>query len=385
MNYGQEKRMKGKRTMRKKQRKKATAAWILLLTVCLLFGCTQKPPAVEADAEQAVAEPPPETEETVVAEVTAEEEPTPEMIEINGVSFPAPPEGYVYDFQASSEPIPEEIAALGGPVQGTIHAYPSLIMKELMRLELEQDPEKKKEADMYAEEIKAYLLDRYGAECEVELMEVDKDFDWTYWCKEIDTGYIFYIEYEPSNSSKKIFYDTYLFHLLGEKIQPQIEKVVKNTLGESFVMQISLQPHPDEPPVDFIDIETMDFGCLYLRMAVFTGEEVDKLEEQRKILELWDKINHYMEHGSIWLQICYYDDAYRDVVDAKYNDGNEQDILGIYDNREILLETNEIREYFDYDSLLEEQAIGHPDINLTTILEEYRNGIPVTEEWNYWQ
>jgi hypothetical protein len=374
--------MKGKRKMRKRKSKQATAVWILLLSVCLLFGCTQKPPAVEADAEQAVAEPPPE--ETVVAEVTAEEEPTPEMIEINGVSFPAPPEGYVYDFQASSEPIPEEIAALGGPVQGTIHAYPSLIMKELMRLELEQDPEKKMEADMYGEEIKAYLLERYGAECEVELMEIYKDFEWTYWCKEIDTGYTFYMIYNPSIVPKKIVQDAYPCYLLGEKIQPQMEEMVKKTLGESFAVQVFLQPYSDEPPVDFIDIETMDFFNLHLFIAVFT-EKLDKLEDQKKILELWDEINPYMQHGQIWIHIYYYDDAYRDVVDAKYNDGIFHDISGTYNNRDILLETNEIREYFDYDSLLEEQADDHPDINLTTILEDYKNGMSITEEWDYWQ
>ena len=56
------------------------------------------------------------------------------------------PEGYVYDYQVSMEPIPKEIEDLGGSCVGTMHAFPTRIEKVLTQQEVEKDPKLKEDA-----------------------------------------------------------------------------------------------------------------------------------------------------------------------------------------------------------------------------------------------
>lgn len=69
-------------------------------------------------------------------------------------------EGYVYDYQVSMEPIPVEIAALGGEVCGTIHAYPTEIEVGLAKKAIEENPEWQKMNEENIEFLKKYLTEQ---------------------------------------------------------------------------------------------------------------------------------------------------------------------------------------------------------------------------------
>ena len=139
------------------------------------------------------------------------------------------PEGYVYDYQVSMEPIPVEIAALGGEVCGTIHAYPTKIQIELVKQEIENSEELKEENEAYLAVVRQYLDDMYGGEFEIAPIAIDS---WRYACIEKATDKRFSISINPLYSKYQadvdiIYIDSYYYEENASVYKEDLNNIMK--------------------------------------------------------------------------------------------------------------------------------------------------------------
>lgn len=163
--------------------------------------------------------------EDVIAEATAKEE------------------KYVYDYQVSMDPIPEEIAALGGEVCGTIHAYPVEIMIGLAQKEIEENPEWQKQNEENIEFLKQYLTKEHGGEYEIRPMTSDFSQDEfmmnEYMCTEMSTDKNFSITlYKNPHTELKenmIENDEYYYADDAKQYKEDIKKTLEQNWDDTKV------------------------------------------------------------------------------------------------------------------------------------------------------
>ncbi|MDE7268990.1 MAG: hypothetical protein K2N81_00780, partial [Acetatifactor sp.] len=144
-------------------------------------------------------------------------------------------EDYVYDYQVSMDPIPKEIADLGGPCQGTIHAFPSKIVQGLTQKQIEEDLELKKEVEETIPKVERYLTENIGEQFIVDGLEIRSECDWSWICTEVSTGYQFSISYLRLYSNfddNHVFLENYYNAQITEEIAPEIEPLIKDVFGE---------------------------------------------------------------------------------------------------------------------------------------------------------
>ena len=211
------------------------------------------------------------------------------------------PEGYVYDYQVSMEPIPEEIAALGGPCEGTIHAFPSRIGMALTELEMEKDPVLKAEVEKRIPEIEAALEEEIGGEFVVDGVILFDDLGWVFFCTEVETGYQFdlyyankeYYAYKRNRDSTENvisvadYYDEKESRALRETLLPQIEEIYGG--GD---VKVRVQN---------------EVGLVDIAIAQYMDCAIDKSLEQEKILLLWETLHSYNDNYIYNINIAFYE------------------------------------------------------------------------------
>lgn len=287
------------------------------------------------------------------------------------------PEGYVYDYQVSMEPIPEDIAELGGPCQGSIHAFPSKIAMALTELEMEKDPELKAEVEKRIPEITAALEEEIGGDFVVDGVIVESDSAWTFICTEVDTGYQFELNYTnfeydaqkngggaPENAyTMQFYYD----QLESAAIQEELLPILREVYGDGDVRVRS------QLDASFIDIA----------IAQYTEKEVDKCEEQKKLIKLWEALQAY--DSTVYYTVCltFYRPEYQSVIKEKY------DAMLVYEigsefNQEVALclaENGDIWCNLEYAEYIDEEDPN----NLDVLLQQYQTGEYQEDViWDYW-
>lgn len=285
------------------------------------------------------------------------------------------PEGYVYDYQVSMEPIPKEIADLGGTCCGTMHAFPSRIMAGLTEQKLENDPELKEEAEKRTKEVKETLENEIGGEFDVQVMEIEDKLTWRFLCTEKATNNQFglqYFNYEyayPEDKFAENFLSLTSYYALestmkhGDTINNMIMEIFGNVCHDVYIQ------------------EDVNETTIYL--AEFTNDKIVYNEWQIKILKLWEQLNNYNEQMDYRIYLGIYPPQYEEVIMEKCEKGVYMDTFVGYNTDGIkeLINREEIHEYFSYIDHFEEEK----NINLDVLLEKYKdNNYDENEIWEYW-
>ena len=265
----------------------------------------------------------------------------------DSIIFEEAPEGYVYDYQVSLEPIPKEIADLGGPCQGTIHAFPSRIRIGLTEKMMEEDAELKTEIEKRIPEVEQCLKENIGGEFRVDGVDATDDDDWRFFCTRTDTDYQFSIlyminEYEINGimfNSNIIYHEHYYDKIDTEEVEHTYEDIINNCF-EECVYRVWV--HNTGSGGD----KTVTINILQ-----FTDDNVEKTEEQIKILHLWRELNKF--DSSVWYRINleYFPTEYSDFMKTKYDEGSFDDLYILYESE--LLKNGELRAEFSYDHLFD--------------------------------
>jgi len=341
-------------------RRKNNALCVLLLLTFFMIGCGK-----EVDAED------------TASNVSAGQTITENASDIQENTIDECPEGYVYDYQVSMEPIPEEIAALGGPCQGTIHAFPSKIGMALTELEMEKDPLLKAEVEKRIPEIIAALETEIGGEFVVDGVILKDALSWVFFCTEVETGYQFDLyyanqEYFAQMNERKpidnvISVNDYYREKESVELREELLPLIKE-IYSSGTIKIQKQCG-----LELIDIV----------IAQYSDEVVDKCIEQKRVLKLWEILQEYNGDAYYNLSLTFYPPEYESVIEEKFSSA-----LG-YDFSRTLNETivqclgnnKEIQCCLRYVELSSKNGV----INLDTLLQQYTEG-KYNEEviWEYW-
>lgn len=286
------------------------------------------------------------------------------------------PEGYVYDYQVSMEPIPEEIAALGGPCQGTIHAYPSRIAMALTELQMEENPVLKAEVEKRIPEIEAALEEEIGGDFVVDGVILRDDLTWVFICTEVATGYQFDLYYANQEYYAKIY---------GSYSGTNAVRVTDyyNRGKESIVLKEELLP---------IIMQTYEQGGYMVSSQLYANvinitvveytEEVDRCLEQEKLLNLWDDLRAYDENIYYDINLVFYPYEYQSVINEKLSSAVRYDYsaTSIEEVARCLVNSGDVVACFNYSDI--EYMEGS---NLDNLLEQYQeNNYDDTVVWDYW-
>ncbi len=275
----------------------------------------------------------------------------------------------VYDYQVSQEPIPKEIADLGGPCQGTIHAFPSQIEMGLTRKMIEEDLELKAEVEKRIPEVEQGLEENFGREFQVEIMDIRQKMSWFFLCTELETGYQFVMTYynfdyagEDFPMDNKLYLHDYYEKKESEDLQQKFSKMIENSFGDCL-NTIWVQSEVDSISIFIIQ---------------FTDEEVDKFNEQSKLLSLWKSLRDYSQETKYDIELLYFPTEYQEVIEQKYVNGNFFDYTTGYSTK--LLEQGEMVAKFDYtDREKNEEA------SMDKLYKKYKNWWqPMDQIWPYW-
>ena len=269
------------------------------------------------------------------------------------------PEGYVYDYQVSMEPIPEDIAALGGDVYGTIHAYPSRIEIALTEKEIEEDSELKKENERNVQAIQKYLSDTYGGEFEIVPFETGI---WSYLCTEKNTGKCFNIYvsslYGMGVSEDVVAMDTYYYEENIQEYLDEIDIILKENISNEYYYKSKLQRQDD-------------VNVLYINLAIFDENDVDYIDEQKRIISIYSEVEKMLSDNNseadLALNIIYINSLYKDVIAKQYQSNNYEDVTYIYEQcAEKLISEKEILAKFEF----HETGIFYNENELEKLSEE---------------
>ena len=285
------------------------------------------------------------------------------------------PEGYVYDYQVSLEPIPQEIADLGGMCVGTMHAFPSRIMVGLMKQRMEEDPELKAEVEKRVEEVKQTLSEEIGGEFEVEIMSVEDKWDWVFYCTEKKTGYEFKMNYvnneyyNPAWHNNVLNVPDYYGKFKADKYEEDVKSIISKAFENSFVNIWCWEGGKGR-----IDID------VYVAQFIDTG--IDYEEEQYKIMQLWEALKGYDSEKHYRIYIGFYPTEYEELIQQKCEQGIWTDIHA-YNKEEVelLIKEKDIYDVFFYYEIFNNDTL----VNMDTLLNDYKNGTyDETVVWDYW-
>lgn len=290
------------------------------------------------------------------------------------------PEGYVYDYQVSMEPIPEEITALGDPCQGTIHAFPSKIGMALTELEMEKDPVLKEEVEKRIPEIEAALEEEIGGEFAVDGVIVDGEgFDWTFFCTELETGYQFDLGYANKEYHAKITNDKWL----TENVISVEDYYKKET---SIEIQEELVPIVKEIYQNSnIKVQTQGYDIVDIVIAQYADEEVDKCLQQENLLMLWEKLMEYDKEVHYNLSLAFYPYEYEALINEKYNTYIRYDFGKVFNKETVRRwgDKSEILACFRYVGISDKKDAENMNVLLQQSKEENYNKEKIWEYWIY--
>ncbi len=283
------------------------------------------------------------------------------------------PEGYVYDYQVSMEPIPEEIAALGGEVCGTIHAYPTKIKIALAKQEIEKDAELKAQNEKNIKAIKDYLAKTYEGEFEVEPFSLKYE----YMCTELDSEKMFEIFIYPSYlegiNDDVVHLDMYDYLESGEKYKENLSYIIEKNIQEEYVYDV------------FCETDDSFYNkTLNLYIAVFSEVKPDCMEKQRNIIEIYSMMKAIQEEDSnlkLRIVVTYFPQIYKDVISSQYQSKCLNNYICIINEKaKKLYEIGEVYEQFEYS----ESFFWDEENNLDDIVankEEYYENEYILPYW----
>lgn len=285
-------------------------------------------------------------------------------------------EEYVYDYQVSTDPIPKEIADLGGPCQGTIHAFPSQIAMGLTEKKIEEDPELKAEVEKRIPEVEQYLAENVGGEFRVDGVAIRNEFDWELFFTNVESGYQFSLVYSNDeyyavrtgtiSRENTLHMENYSDKNEEESINQMVGEVLKCNYGEC-------------PYATSLELEGRS---VIIYIAQFSDGEVEKENEQIRILNLWKALEESNSEISYAISVSYYPIGYRDIIEQRANEG-----VYYYDwavpncDYKLLMENGELLDNFWYHGFLEDDE----EDSLDAMLESYEKGTyDKGKIWRYW-
>ena len=325
-------------------RRKISVISVLMLMMLAIIGCGKK--------EEVISMPSPSLSDIINEEMVSDDE---------------CPEGYVYDYQVSMEPIPEEIAALGGDVCGTIHAYPTRIESELVKQEIESNIELKEENEIYLAKVKQYIAETYAGEFEIEPIAINS---WRYVCREKETDKSFVLFINPIYSRYKadveiINVDTYFYEENASVYKETLKNITESTFKRNYVYRVFQE-------------KIGEYRNLQIHIAVFTEKEPVLIEEQKKIIDMYEQICEMREDNdseNVEVIITYFPSKYKEVIMAQYSSSLVDDILGIrYKRADKLIKEGEVYAQFVYDEGSNEEDETSLNKIVTEGKDSYDNG-----------
>jgi len=278
--------------------------------------------------------------------------------------------GLKYDYQVGydlKKPLlfSDEISKAGGTRVGTMHALPSKIEMELLKQEMKKD---KSLADKFKEneiELKEFLEKKYNKKFSLEpCFYPGSLYGRFYFIVTTDSnpGYEF-IAISTEQIRQKLFRDYYLSKEHEERIVKKNLTKIKDILGNDTYIRLV---YIEEPGRDFVYICNFKTG------------EVNKLEEQKKIIKLWGLLEPEISNGSMYCGVVYLEPKYENMIKEKYESTNQKDVSSLFnqDTLDNLRNNNEIKDYFILTS-------GYSGKNAKEIKEEIKRA-PQEKQLPYW-
>ena len=332
-------------------RRKVSLFIVLMLITLTVVGCGHK---------KELETPPTLSFEDIINEETLGDEKSEEC-----------PEGYVYDYQVSMEPIPKEIADLGGDVCGTIHAYPTRIQIALTKQEIENDVELQKQNEKNIEGVKEYLAETYGGEFEIEPLTTGI---WSYLCTDKNTDKENVIFISPSYvngwSDEIVTADNYFYEEDGYIYNDIVGEVIDNTIQKDNIYKIFLE-------------QVGVSANLKLYIAIFSENAPDYLDEQKIILEIYETMKRVQEDSenniTIKLVLTYFPVEYQPIILKQYEKSVDE-FAYIYGKvAEMLIQNGEV-----YAQFCVERDKGI-EITLDEVLKEKETYLENEYKVEYWR
>lgn len=290
-------------------------------------------------------------------------------------------EKYVYDYQVSMDPIPEEIAALGGEVCGTIHAYPVEIMIGLAQKEIEENPEWQKQNEENIEFLKQYLTKEHGGEYEIRPMTSDFSQDEfmmnEYMCTEMSTDKNFSITLykNPHTELKENMIENDEYYYADDA--KQYKEDIKKTLEQNW---------DDTKVYDTFCENVGDKKTLTICIAIFREEMLEYVKEQEKIIHFYEGLKRVKDESNnqftLKIIITYFPIEYKDVITKQYQSDCHNNYLSIPMNvEEKLINDQELYARFVYS----EKWAWNDENSLDNIVEKQREYFDNPYKLDYWR
>ena len=347
----------------------------LLATILLLAGCVKKskseePKEVFGDGYHITAD--------GVIEVDDEKKEHDAKLakEVLGIDLSGE---YVVDYQLGEEPIPLEIADLGNPCVGTIHAYPSKIDAALSEMMMAEDEGLREKADFLIEEIDELFAAKGRTDLEYRDIRMLSNQMWyvDYYSKSMEEIREFY---HPSISEE--LSDTHRESSFFEgPINIRLDTEKKRFQENEYEKE--LKENGDECVVN---AEYFD-DSVYIVIWEFR-DEVNRIEEQKTIAKYWRTIQEIKGDEDVNFQVIYVPYIYKEIYRRKGESHIFEDYGGEYSDNK-LKNTGEILDCFWYDTLrrkqfmdgdrkIGEESIKHYTADLSDCI------LDTKKEWRYW-
>ena len=368
---------------RRKKFQKEFPKKILMFLICAVFctyvsGCSGQAgqPSQQDEIMQQSTSSQEDTQAGQIAQSGSEGNPGPQGISgeaADGARQAADGEEYVYDYQVGMDPIPKEIADLGNPCQGTIHAFPSKIRIGLTEKKMEEDPELKAEVEKRIDEAKQKLSDEIGGEFRINGVDVSSDMAWFFHCTELETGnefvmsfvnFQYYAKKHNEKTNSDGIYAINNYYSSKENTAEKKEKY-QTTVRKYF---------PDATIGSWFQVDPSHLDVYIIQ---YTNDDIDKEKEQEKILDLWNSLYEGNKECYISIIALYYPEIYRKAIDQKYMYGNPIDFYLDKENAKILMAEGELKEFFYYEDTTE--AGGEKDIR--KLLQDHSESTVWLEYW----
>ena len=286
---------------------------------------------------------------------------------------------YVVDYQLGEEPIPLEIADLGNPCVGTIHAYPSKIDAALSEMMMTEDKVKKEQANYIIGKVDAFLKDEGVNNLEYRSIRLHGDSLW--YLDYIDTTSGELIEfYYPSISEEMWDVSNYTMFYDGP-IRIKLRTRELHHKAEECENEIKKQNTSCLVNAEYYD----DSVCIVIWEF---RDEVNRVNEQDNIAKYWNEIQRVLLDVDVNLQIVYIPHEYKPICKKKVQSHQFEDYC-IGNSVDKYIQNGEILDFFWYDTMrrelyiegrrkIGEESIRNYSMDINDCIKNPQN------EWNYW-
>lgn len=248
---------------------------------------------------------------------------------------------YVIDYQVREEPIPKEIADLGNPCEGTIHAFPTKIIDALSRIEMEKNPELKEAVEYASDYITQHLEEETGHTFYLQwincLMEADL---FEFEILDSDTHMQYELDIPQCKKDDWISDEGYIMQYNGQKDS-------EKTLSYNRELVESLFPDAS------VWVQVPDPTQIRIIIISYSDTEIDRMEEQGKCIELWKKLREYNESMHLTMSLRYVPEQYESVMEEKVTSIHSKDCFLGTALGDTLMQQGEVTDYFYYDDFFQ--------------------------------